>query len=176
MIPSEAVGSIIGKKGTVIKQMRLTDGITQCSFQRAEGLLNRCFLELAGSAAAIDAVFNQVVGIIKRARTNMKNRSRADHSWRLTTNGYFLTPRIVHHTGQRAPKCMHATEVNNHYVAKKTSKRAKDERNRAIELLRGRATEVNDRYAAKKKKMAKRATERKMAIELLGVQDRRHRA
>ncbi|DBA05000.1 TPA: hypothetical protein N0F65_007002, partial [Lagenidium giganteum] len=100
-----------------------------------DGALDKRMLVLVGTPAAVDGVFHKVMHIIKEARTQLQNRSRADHSWTLTSSGHSLTPRTVHHTGQRAPKFAHATGKN-HYTPKKISKRAEAEKSMAAALLR----------------------------------------
>jgi hypothetical protein len=133
VVPSEAVGRVIGAKGAKIATLRTTPGITVCALEKTA--LNAHTLRLSGTEEAVGAVTKEVTELMAIARRQLENSVR-EHSWTLTPDGRMRTPREVHQTGGKAPT-PHTTGVGrNHYAARMQGKRFEKEAERADQLRR----------------------------------------
>lgn len=103
VIPSEAIGRIIGKKGANIMSLKQMRGIRSVALIHNSANSKKMII-IGETEDAISQVISIANECITRGQHHLANTSRSLHSWEPSLSGRILTPREVHKLGKHAPK------------------------------------------------------------------------
>ncbi len=103
VIPSEAIGRIIGKKGANIMSLKQMRGIRSVALIHNSANSKKMII-IGETEDAISHVISIANECITRGQRHLANTSRSLHSWEPSLSGRILTPREVHKLGKYAPK------------------------------------------------------------------------